>query len=194
MLLEATVRRMDFVLFHQGINDASVTRLETLLTEREQILDLQSQGGSPDAAARMAAKVRSHQARARVTGECRSECAVVWAAARYRISDGFQAVTFEGEPPGGPMTAVLGSAGIAPWLLTCAARLQRPTDGGEPWEAVWFPASVLQAAGVGQLDRYDRPNARQASMIETVGGERGVPRRIYWAQDGDCDPERSSTT
>lgn len=186
-ILEITVRRMEFILFHQTIHDASVTRLEGLLTGREQILDLQSQGGDLEAAIRMARKVREQRARVRVTGECRSECAVIWAAATERMGRDFEAVTFEGEAPGGPMGKILSSAGVSPWLLTCAARLQQTGD----WEVVWFPPAVLQAAGIGQLDRHDRPNARQMTEIETVYGEQ-APRRIYWAEDGDCDPERAA--
>jgi hypothetical protein len=103
------------------------------------------------------------------------------------------------------MTDLLDEAGVQPWLFHCAYRLQNlsheligtldtpsssriRTSGG--YGRVWFPRSILEAAGVGQLERYDAPNDRQRREVE----ERRIPFQgpvsIYWAKDGDCDPER----
>lgn len=103
------------------------------------------------------------------------------------------------------MTDLLDEAGVQPWLFHCAYRLQNlsheligtldtpsarriRTSGG--YGRVWFPRSILEAAGVGQLERYDAPNDRQKREVE----ERRIPFQgpvsIYWAKDGDCDPER----
>ncbi len=105
------------------------------------------------------------------------------------------------------MTRLLDEAGVAPWLFRCASRLQNQTHTivsndlslphgnrirtSEEYQAVWFPREVLEAAGVTRLDRYDRPNERQMRAIETRFGTGTTPRKIYWAQDDDCDSERS---
>ncbi|RYG25694.1 hypothetical protein EON82_06105 [bacterium] len=227
-LLDLTVRRWEFVLFHQEINDRSVSRLETLL-QGQDIVDVQSPGGDFRASVRMARLLRERYGRVRVTAECSSGCAIAWTTARERMVDGFAAVTFHGSPLSAvkwmranptlvrpeefaeaqaaeaEMLELLDEAGVAPWLYLCADRLQNrryETTGGlsveperrvtvqEDYEVVWFPRAVLEAAGVRNLDRYDRPNVRQMAAIETQFGTRAVPRSIYWAQDEDCDVER----
>lgn len=108
------------------------------------------------------------------------------------------------------MTRLLDEAGVAPWLFRCANRLQNQTHTvlsndlslphrsrirtSEDYQVVWFPREVLEAAGVTQLDRYDRPNERQMRAIETRFGTEATPRKIYWAEDGDCDPDRSNSS
>lgn len=230
-LLDLTVRRWDFVLFHQDIHERSVSRLETLLQPHD-IVDVQSPGGDFRASVRMARLIRERHGRVRVTAECSSGCAIAWTTARERMVDGFAAVTFHGSPLSAAkwmranptlvrpeelteaeaaeveMRGLLDEAGVAPWLYLCADRLQNrryETTGGlsvppdrrvivrEDYEVVWFPRAVLEAAGVRNLDRYDRPNPRQMAAIETQFGTRATPRSIYWAQDGDCDVERSGS-
>ncbi len=237
---DATIRRVDYVMFHQAIDEANVDRVARLLQPGD-ILDLQSPGGDVRASLRFARLVRSRGARVRVTGECSSGCALVWVTAPDRLVDGFAAVTFHGNPIGswdwisahrdrfraadlawaeGEAAAfrdLLVEAGIQPWLFQCAQRLQnqrhrfidgpglpyrlenpRATDRiatEEDYEMVWFPRSILELAGVsGPLDRYDRPNARQREAIETRFGTVRYHRKIYWAQDGDCDADRLAAT
>ena len=111
----------------------------------------------------------------------------------------------EAETAEAEMVELLNEAGVAPWLYLCADRLQNrryAATGGlsvapgrrvavqEDYEVVWFPRAVLEAAGVRNLERYDRPNVRQMAAIETQFDTRAVPRSIYWAEDGDCDLER----
>lgn len=225
-LRDITIRPIDYVIFHQVIDDDSVDRVAPLLKPGV-ILDMQSMGGDFRASLRFARLVRAERARVRVSGECSSGCAVVWATAGDRIADGFSAVTFHGNPISswdwiqqhrshfsadelayaeGEATAfreLLAEAGIEPWLFQCANRLQNqrhtfienPTtadriDTVEDYQVVWFPRSILEAAGVRVLDRYDRPNERQREAIETEYGSHTYRRKIYWAQDGDCDPDR----
>ena len=226
-----TIRRMDFVLFHQEIDPENVSRLSHILGEGE-ILDVQSPGGDIWATIDMARLVRERRARVRTTAECSSGCAIVWVTARERMVDGFTAITFHGNPisslawmranPGtmrdeeirfaessaAALTAVLDEARIQPWLFLWANRLQNqvhtvrpdltlPTSerftSTEDYHLVWFPRSILEAAGVRHLDSYDEPNARQRQAIETEQGTRRVPKRIYWAKDGDCDIDREAS-
>lgn len=60
------------------------------------------------------------------------------------------------------------------------------------YSAVWFPRSILEAAGVRQLERYDPPNERQRLEVEQTYGPYHGRLRTYWAQDGDCDVERNA--
>ena len=108
------------------------------------------------------------------------------------------------------LTRLLDEAGVAPWLFRCANRLQNQTHTilsndlslphgsrvrtSEEYQVVWFPREILESAGVTQLDRYDRPNDRQMRAIETRFGTEATPRKIYWAQDGDCDEELGRST
>ena len=108
------------------------------------------------------------------------------------------------------MTRLLDEAGVASWLFRCANRLQNQTHTilshelslprrsrirtSEEYQVVWFPREVLESAGVTQLDRYDRPNERQMRAIETRFGTEATPRKVYWAQDGDCDLELGRAT
>lgn len=236
---DATIRQVDYVMFHQEIDEENVDRVARLLKPGV-ILDLQSPGGDFRASLRFARLVRSERARLRVTGECASGCAIVWVAAPERWVDGFTAVTFHGNPISswdwisahrarfsaadlawaeGEASAfrdLLAEAGIQPWLFQCANRLQNQRhsfiDGAElpyrldqprisdriateeDYEMVWFPRSVLEAAGVRGLERYDPPNARQREAIETHFGTIGYRRKIYWASDGDCEPDRNNAT
>lgn len=223
-LRDATIRRMDFVLFHQTIDEENVDRVARLLGP-EDILDLQSEGGEMRAGLRFAELVRERRVRVRVTGECLSGCALVWAVAHDRLDNGFVGVTFRDNPIGAWSYAVrnprhfspaelswiegeqlvfrafVERVDLQPWLFECAHRLQniRPDPNpmpGQPrlppageYSRVWFPASILTRAGVRGLDRYDAPNARQRQAIETQQGTRRVPLKVYWAQDGDCDPD-----
>lgn len=225
---DATIRPVDYVMFHQEIDDENVDRVARLLKPGV-ILDLQSIGGDMRASLRMARLVRSQGVRVRISGECASGCAVVWATARDRLADGFSAATFHGNPISGwnwisahrdqfsaeevawaeaehdAFRDFLTETGVQPWLFQCASRLQNPrhTILAYPqgydrvttevdYEMVWFPRAILEAAGVTGLDRYDPPNARQREAIETEFGTASRARRVYWAQDGDCDPDRQT--
>lgn len=236
---DATIRQVDYVMFHQEIDEENVDRVARLLKPGV-ILDLQSPGGDFRASLRFARLVRSERARVRVTGECASGCAIVWVTAPDRWVDGFTAVTFHGNPisswdwflahrdrfsdadltwaegEASAFRTLLADAGIQPWLFQCANRLQNQRhafiDGPglpyqlenprlsdriateEDYEMVWFPRSILEAAGVRGLDRYDPPNARQREAIETLSGTIEHRRKIYWAEDADCDPDRENTT
>lgn len=97
---DAAIRPVDYVMFHQEIDEENVDRVARLLKPGA-ILDLQSPGGDMRASLRMARLVRSQRVRVRTTGECASGCALVWATAKDRLADGFSAVTFHGNPVSG---------------------------------------------------------------------------------------------
>ncbi len=226
-LRDATIRPVEYVMFHQWIDEENVDRVARLLKPGT-ILDLQSQGGEMRASLRFAELVRSQGIRVKTSGECASGCSLVWATARDRLADGFSAVTFHGNPISswswisehrqhfsaeqvawaeGEYTAFrdfLIESRLEPWLFLCASRLQNPrhtfvapSPSGDristqvDFDMVWFPRSILEAAGVSGLDRYDPPNARQREAIETEFGTAHRRKRVYWAEDGDCDPDRA---
>lgn len=147
---DATIRPVDYVMFHQEIDDENVDRVARLLQRPGTILDMQSLGGDFRASLRFAEVVRSSGARVRVTGECASGCALVWVMAPDRLVDGFAAVTFHSNPISAwawmdahrsefteeemaygqgeaeALSSALVAAGIQPWLFQCANRLQNP--------------------------------------------------------------------
>lgn len=105
------------------------------------------------------------------------------------------------------MKRLLDEVGVQPWLFHCAYRLQNLSHelvGGldipaeqrvrttGDYSAVWFPRSILEAAGVRQLERYDPPNERQRLEVEQTFGPYHGRLRTYWAQDADCDVERNA--
>ncbi|WP_420470333.1 hypothetical protein [Brevundimonas sp. FT23042] len=223
---DAFIRRLDYVIFHQPIDDENVERVARLLQPGD-ILDLQSQGGTVRASLRFGELVMDRVIRVRVTGECASGCSLVWAVARDRLDNGFVGATFHGTPisawtwasenpeyfSAAELTLIenenavfrdfLAKAGLQPWLFECAYRLQNIRQNpvlnpapGQPrfrpegdYTRVWFPAGILTQAGVRGLDRYDPPNPRQRLSIETGNGTRPTPLPVYWASDGDCDPD-----
>lgn len=154
-MFDFTIRRMEYVIFHQDISAESVDWLSDVLGQNE-ILDVQSLGGDARASFEMARMARERRARVRVTGECSSGCAIVWITARERLINGFTAITFHGSPisslawfrdhpdsitadelefaeeQAGRMTSLLEEAGISPWLFLCAARLQNATHTYTP--------------------------------------------------------------
>lgn len=105
---------------------------------------------------------------------------------------------------------LLAARGIAPWLQTCAWRLRNVRFDAYPpevplheapvrerlritadFDAVWFPKSVLEAAGVTGLATFDPPSEVQRERHSPLRPE-GRPGRILWAEDTACDLERQA--
>ena len=76
---DAFIRRLDYVIFHQPIDDENVERVARLLQPGD-ILDLQSQGGTVRASLRFGELVMDRVIRVRVTGlmEVSSTKATFW--------------------------------------------------------------------------------------------------------------------